>query len=55
MGRNQQSVYDYYDCENIVNVIKEVNAKKVFLESAVRTIGSSSVSRWHAVGSRSDK
>ena len=30
MGRNQQSIWDYYDCENIVNVVKEVKAKKVF-------------------------
>lgn len=45
MGRAQQSIYDYYDCENIVNVVKEVNAKRVFLGSVSMTIDCSPVSR----------
>ena len=45
MGRDQQSIYDYYDCENIVNVVKEVNAKKVFLVNVSMTIDCSPVSR----------
>ena len=45
MGRDQQSIFDYYDCENIVNVVKEVNAKKVFLGSVSMTIDCSPVSR----------
>ena len=45
MGRDQQSIYDYYDCENIVNVVKEVNAKRVFLGSVSMTIDCSPVSR----------
>lgn len=45
MGRDQQSIFDYYDCENIVNVVKEVNAKRVFLGSVSMTIDCSPVSR----------
>ena len=45
MGRDQQSIFDYYDCENIVNVVKEVNAKRVFLGSISMTIDCSPLSR----------